>query len=293
MGKWWFLTVNNWTLEELDALWTYKSTYKILASEVGEQGTPHLHIVYRFHSDKQFDVLKKAFPRANIQKVDRPKNAIEYVKKTGKYFEEGVSGLQNQGKRNDLEYMATRIKNGADWEELVDTMPWMIVKFPKGIQKLMEVRAKSVMRENMYIQWIYGKAGVGKSRSVYDNHGIDNVYMKDGTPWWDGYQNQDVILIDDFDGRWPFRDLLRLLDRYPYQGQVKGGYVKITSSVIYITCDRSPQEVFNGDDINIIAQVLRRLTAVVEMKRDVSGNTITVTHIQNKNPENRNSDENI
>lgn len=292
MGKWWFGTLNNWTLEEWHKVIEYKFEYMIVGSEVGEEGTPHLHFVYKFHSDKKFEVLKKYLERVHWEPVNDIPKCITYCKKGGKFYEFGFHSLKDQGKRNDLESLSETIMNGASWGELAEEMPGMIIKYPKGIQKLMDARDKPKMRE-LEVTWYFGKSGSGKTFSVYNSHPLNEIYMKDGTPWWDGYEGQDVILIDDFDGRWPFRDLLRLLQPYPYQGQVKGGYRWITASVIYITCDRSPEEVYKDpNDDNILAQILRRLSYVIEIKREVGGNT-KITHLDNKNPENRNIDENI
>ena len=105
--------------------------------------------------------------------------------------------------------------------------------------------------------------------------------MKDGTPWWDGYTNQDVILIDDFDGKWPFRDLLRLLDRYPYQGQIKGGYVKINSPHIYITCEFPPADIYQpGNELN---QIIRRLDIILQCNENHTISEIDKTYIANIN----------
>src|SRR5690606_37148839 len=90
--------------------------------------------------------------------------------------------------------------------------------------------------------WHFGPASTGKTSSITSQFGRENCYIKDGTQWWDGYRQQPVIIIDDFDGKWPYRDLLRLLDREIYQGQVKGGYVYINSPHIFITCEYHPTQ---------------------------------------------------
>lgn len=112
--------------------------------------------------------------------------------------------------------------------------------------------------------WLWGKSGTGKTRRAVET--CKTFYIKDGTQWWDGYEQQEAIIIDDFDGKWPFRDLLRLLDRYPYQGQFKGGYVKINSPYIFITCEYHPSYFWEGNELK---QITRRVAEVAE----VDGNT--------------------
>lgn len=119
----------------------------------------------------------------------------------------------------------------------------------------------SARTEKPEVIWIYGKAGKGKTESVYDKH--SDIYPKDETLWWDNYSQNEVILIDDFDNGIPYRTLLRILDRYPYQGQIKGGYIHINSPYIYITCEFHPDHYWECNEYD---QVARRLTSVIEMK---------------------------
>jgi len=56
------------------------------------------------------------------------------------------------------------------------------------------------------------------------------------------------------------------LDRYRYQGQVKGGYVNINSPFIYITCEHPPSYYWSGNELD---QITRRLTSVLEIKKDL------------------------
>lgn len=146
--------------------------------------------------------------------------------------------------------------------EIADECPREVIKYNRGITALIGYGQKP-RTGPPNITWIWGKTGVGKTRWAFDEH--QSVYVKDGTMWWDGYMQQEAIVIDDFDGKWPVRDLLRLLDRYPYQGQVKGGYVQINSPYIYITSDRKPEGYW---DRKIWTQMDRRINRVVHLGDD-------------------------
>ena len=109
--------------------------------------------------------------------------------------------------------------------------------------------------------WRWGLAGTGKTRYCIEKH--PSHYIKDGTSWWDNYTQQEAIIIDDFDNNIPYRTLLRIIDRYSCQGQVKGSYVQINSPFIYITCEHPPEKYWSDNELK---QILRRITSVQEIK---------------------------
>lgn len=180
--------------------------------------------------------------------------ASDYCKKCGDWWE--VGELPAQGKRSDLVAVAELVRSGVSLVEVAEEVPGMFVRYSKGLTLLKMILMKD-RTEMPAVTWLWGPSGSGKSRYAVDL-GF-SFYIKDGTPWWDGYDGQKCIIIDDFDGKWPFRDFLRLLDRYPYQGQFKGGYVKINSPLIYITCEFPPDEIWKGTELK---QVLRRIQRI-------------------------------
>jgi len=110
------------------------------------------------------------------------------------------------------------------------------------------------------VTWIWGESGAGKTRKATEMG--KSFYMKDETIWWDNYEQEECIVIDDYswDGSEDsFRRLLRICDRYKLQGQTKGGYVKINSKYICITCEYPPDHYWHGSKLQ---QIMRRLANV-------------------------------
>lgn len=266
----WIFTINNYTdkdIKQCDSLGeTIKDKeYMIYAFEVGKKGTPHIQGYVHFKNQKSRGTMSKALPRASfrVAVADDLKNQ-KYCSKDGEFYEFGKP--IGQGKRTDLEKIVNKVRNEniRDINSLIDINPALVTRNLKNIASVIRLSLK-VRDSPPRVTWIYGPTGVGKTRYVYDSHGIENVYAKSITKWWDErYIQQEAILIDDFCGKWPFRDLLRLLDRYPYEGQTKGGHVQINSPYIYITCDRTPKALYNKvlSDYEY-RQFIRRITEII------------------------------
>lgn len=252
-------TLNNYTDEDHKAVLGMTCKYMIVGEEVGgEKGIPHLQGYMEFASSTRFSTIKKSMPKAHIERrYGNAKQAIDYCKKEGKFVE--IGSRSEQGKRTDLDEVADMVKSGASSAAIAEVYPKSYILHGNGIERLRTMKYTDRSGPPC-VTWLWGLTGTGKTRTAVESH--SDYYMKDSTMWWNGYEQQTAIIIDDFDGRWPFRDFLKLLDRYPYQGQCKGGYVKINSPYIYITCEFPPEKFWRGNEL---AQVTRRLTTVTEM----------------------------
>jgi len=257
----WFLTINNYTENELLLLNNYPCKYIIWQTEIGEKcGTPHLHACIVYPNAVVWP--KRDFPRARIEPVISLPDCIKYCSKKETRvegpFERGER--PKQGKRNDLKKLAEEVVKGRSINHIAKEEPDMFVKYGRGLKLLREETQKNRNSENPpFVVWLWGNAGVGKSRIPNTIFSETSIYIKDGTSWWDNYDHEKCILIDDFDGKWPYRDFLRLLDRYKYQGQFKGGYVKINSPFIFITCEFGPSHFWED---NALKQVTRRCSVI-------------------------------
>lgn len=272
----WFLTINNFSEQEEHDIKTHDCEYlKYVVEQGSEKGTIHLHAVIYYKNPRIWP--KRFFPRAKIQVTKSFVAACRYVEKAATNirgpYEFGKP--PEQGRRSDLENLAQGIASGEKTSsDIARDAPGAYVRYFRGLKELENTLFQTDRTEKPKVVWIHGEAGVGKTKYVYDNHPLDEIYVKDNTQWWDGYKNgkHKVIIVDDFDGKWPFRDLLRFLDRYPYQGQVKGGYVKINSPFIYFTSDTHPSMYYKNqliEDDNHYNQLARRIDKIVFMRRKI------------------------
>lgn len=260
----WCFTLNNPSVDDVKCVEQIEHKYLIYGKEVGEMGTPHLQGYIEFGNAKRLSTLKKINNKIHWeQRKGTAEQAAEYCKKEGAYKESGLISSSRQGKRNDLEEAVETTKKKGIMGAVLEN-PVAFVKYFKGLERL-DFYLQSKRNSKPEVYWLWGKTGTGKTRKAIEMS-PDSFYMKGNHKWWDGYLQQKCIIVDDFDGLWPFRDLLNFLDRYPYQGQTKGGFVHINSPIICVTCEHAPSYFWRDTDLE---QVLRRCTHVTE----VNGNT--------------------
>ena len=236
-SKSWMFTLNNYTEGDVQRYKDMTFNYLVLGYEVGESGTRHIQGYVIFKRAYRLSQLKKLDPRAHwdLPHTVDPEN---YCMKGGDY--EQIDN-RAQGKRNDLKTACEVVKtHGLD--RMIDELPHMYVKYHSGFDKL--VQRKGPRTEKPIVIWIYGETGVGKTRCVFERE--PNIWISGkNLRWWQGYCNQEAVLFDDFRSDFcTYHELLRILDRYPYQVEVKGGSVEFTSKRIYITSPYSPTDCY-------------------------------------------------
>jgi len=148
----------------------------------------------------------------------------------------GVAG--HQGKRTDIAMWAERCKHRGGLRSCADDSPGTFVKYYRGFERIrLEYISSRSPSDAPDVRVYHGNSGSGKTRSVYDCWDINEIYQKDGSKWWNGYDGQQVILLDDWAGsdEIPPVELLKILDRYPHRVQTKGGYVVLAKAIIVIT----------------------------------------------------------
>lgn len=267
-------TVNNYTDDDVKALDAFECSYMIYGYEKGESGTPHLQGYCEMKQQKSLKQLKKAFPRAHIEKRrGTAEQAADYCKKDGNFVEKGV--LSQQGKRNDIIALRDEVKGNPTitTRELIERLPESLARFPRFVAAVRSVyyRPERLNWTTPPNIWLFGESGCGKTSTAYslcENPPYDKLLNK----WWDDYDMEDDVLIDDLhpDGaKYIVTHLKRWADRYPFRAEVKGATIFIRPRRIIVTTQYTMQELFpNEQDIDAILRRFSDMVPVVYKKRD-------------------------
>lgn len=208
-------------------------------------------------------------PIANI------KGAHEYVNKEesrvwGPWTVGELPEDVGRGARTDLDRDFKLALEGA----VSDVSASSMMRYTRGVMHAFkignELRWGNVLRK-LEVHVLWGKPGAGKSMFYWNKYA--DAYRgatprADGTMWFNGYREQNVIILDDFP---PKREVdytwfLKLLDSYPFQVETKGDTLWAAWSVVAITSMVHPQKWFKNEDFRALE---RRITTCTEVTGNI------------------------
>lgn len=248
-SKTWDFTVNNYSDADKQLLesWSNEVTRGIASTEVGDSGTPHIQGRVTFKRTYRASALKKMAPTWHWEKTMCAQDYL-YPMKAGSVLFWNVDN-RKQGKRSDLEAACAIIKEDPkNWRKRVwEEHPEVYAKFHRGLNEGYAVQQSfdhadepRYFEPEVHVRW--GEPRTGKTRYVYDNHPLHEIWVKPNTDRFCGYRGQPVALFDDFYGGIQYGEMLKLLDRYPYYVDQKYGGAQWRPRIIYITSNAHPND---------------------------------------------------
>lgn len=232
--------------------------YAIWQKEAGESGTPHLQGYVEFTKPVRLSALQKIVPRCHGEsRRGTREQARDYCRKEESRlagpWEVGTWSGTAQGRRTDLESAAATARSAGSLYELADKHPVEYVKFGRGLRELRNALCRKRRRLELKVYLIWGTSGAGKTRYVWDMWGENGgVYsLASQKPlWFDGYDNEETLLIDEFVGVEEFgrENLLKVLDIYPHQFPVKGSMIWPQWKRVYILSNQNYKYAFQSDE---------------------------------------------
>lgn len=160
----------------------------------------------------------------------------------GTRFEKGTRPKEQDASlmQNQFAEMKQTITEGGKLQDVIEQHFELAIKYGNGLLRAMHYLQKPPMRRSIVNIAIIGPTGVGKSNWICDNFDPDEVYEKDKSDWWDGYNGEKVIVFNDYYGEHSYSKMLNWMDIYRCQVPVKGGYVWLRHSVCVFTSNMMP-----------------------------------------------------
>ena len=211
--------------------------------------------------------LKKLSPRAHWEACLAIDAALNYCTKGEIIIDTNESV---QGRRSDLEYGITAMKSGG-LDQVAEEHPMVFVKYHKGLEALRQRLVKTKKRYEVEIIYLWSEQkGTGKSHMAReideDLYNVPEPNQNGGALWFDGYEGEETILLDDFYGWIKYSTLLQITDIYPMRVAVKTSFAKREWTRVIITSNLPPEELY--PNIEDTGAFLRRISKTVHLTNE-------------------------
>lgn len=268
-GRWWLLTMNNPVCSfahvyQAAQLHLKSLKYMVGQHEMGDQtGTPHFQFVIWCSEAVRPSAVHKAFPGCHALFVNVPNKAVEYVTKESTRldgpWELGIRPVRRNDK-NDWERVHELARNNK-----IEKIPAEIqIKCMGNLIKIrdMFLKSKDSVHGKVRGLWIYGPPGTGKSFFARNYLGTDPVYPKTQGKWWDGYQQEKVVVLDDMDSDCLGHFMKIWTDVYAFLAEAKGTTVAPNHHVFVVTSNEPLEEIYKDLKPDFRQAIRRRFTVV-------------------------------
>lgn len=282
----WVFTHNNYTDAHV-AAWkeylTKECKLAVFEHEVGEEGTPHLQGYFSLNQKKRFEPLRNELiaalstdgihlePAKGSWKQNH-KYCTKHHKEHGGPFEPFVIGdpPKTSSKRCKLSAMCESVTVGHDMKTIAELDPPTYVRNYRGIAAYRALQQSAFTSEDVRGLWFYGAPGTGKSHLARDVFGLD-LFLKSQNKWWDGYDGEHAVLLDDLDTV-ALNHLIKIwADKYACTGEIKGGTVKLNHRYFVVTSNYTIDELCTRnkiDDDDPVREALKRRFHTYECKHE-------------------------
>lgn len=243
--------------------------------ELSASGTPHLQIYLQTKPNpKNRNGWSLKWMKENIngkvhweRRKGTHEEALDYVRKVdtrtngpwtmGVYTGNEPQSTANANKKNKqtMDEVKQLIDNGTTDNELWQTHFSIMTRFHKMFNAYRLSLQDKERKWHTRCLILVGPPGTGKSHMaqvIGERQGGAYWVRKPksgGTDWWDGYDGQPVVVIDEYYGWLPFDTLCRMCDRYPFMVETKGSMVPFLAKLIVITSNVTPRSWYSDEAV--------------------------------------------
>lgn len=203
-------------------------------------------------------------------------SCVAYVSKketrqAGPFIHGDFDMHEDQGQRTDLEELRDAVVKGASVNEILNDpeLSLKAARFMPWLEKMVGARQATRFSQEdreVTVHYLWGKPGLGKTRSVLD---VDRSQIFRVTNYehpFDDYSGQSTLVLDEFAGQLPFQLLLNVLDRYPCKLPCRFHDTWAGWTTVWIISNKPLERQYQDVEPQVRAALDRRITTNEEFK---------------------------
>jgi hypothetical protein len=237
-------------------------TYSVYQEELcPTSGRVHKQFLLYFKRKITLKGVKDLIGPHHIEPARDLKACRQYCMKTETRVSDPVEYGAFPVPEKDLETVLSLCKRSRV-EDILEERPTLW----RAIRQLREIRAVvSVPRDFATVGLLLtGPTGSGKTRLAVE---IATLYpaaywVAPDMKWFDGYDGQELMIVDEFRGQVPVSFFLRLIDRTPLILPIKGSSTQMRSELVIFTSNLSLRMLFPELDGLSFQAVQRRVVEI-------------------------------
>lgn len=238
-------------------------TYLVVGKEVcPNTGKDHWQGYVEFANARTLGGVKKMLPFAHWEPAKG--SAADNLKYCSKENDMVVlyGFPSQQGERTDLGKVRDMVQAGDGMRQIA--MVATSYQALRGAELLLKwLEPPRAPDQPVQVFWYWGPTGTGKTHAALAEAGEDTWWASRDLRWFEGYDGHECAIFDDFRAGWiRFTELLRLLDKYQYRTENKGGCRQWKPKRIFITCPCKPEDAYRGRTEEDLEQLKRRISCV-------------------------------
>lgn len=223
-------------------------------------GTRHLQGYIYFKNARSLVSVRRLLPGCHVESArGTPLQSRVYCSKDGSFREVGDvpedPGDREKQRWDDARAMAEK----GSWSEIPSDI---YIRYIGNLERIYRRTLPPLESlDETCGKWIVGPTGSGKSRGSRAKY--PDLYPKPLNKWWDGYDTQETVLLDDVDDAqsgWIGNFLKIWADHYPFIAEMKGGSRLIRPKRIIVTSQYSIEHLFKEHELQ--SAILRRFNVI-------------------------------
>lgn len=207
----------------------------------------HWQSYIELHKPMRYSQIKKLYNDDTVHIENRRgtrEEAKNYCMKDNKFYELGT-WIKGQGHRTDIDNFVTKLKNGEKLSDMMIEEPSIYCRYRNGLKDISAELTKKKVPEwrDVEVTVITGNTGIGKTRKAIEEN--PGYYKIEGwsLEWWQDYDGEKTIIIDEYDNDINITKLLNLLDGYKLRLPIKGSHTYANWNKVIITTNLKIEQI--------------------------------------------------